>query len=217
MKGRQKVKVVFLDFDGVLNSWQESFMNKRERETRVGKFWDEVSIRAVRLGRYMPKKWANAWYWECNFWFSNYADFCPIACSNFISLLEDVPELKIVISSSWRSHGLDICKRILKRNGIDVSRIIGVTPNYGTSAEGDWRQGYRARGNEIQAWMYLFRKEYRVTNMVILDDNSDMVHLEDYLVKTSMDEGLMLRHKNQALEVLKRPYKLGHRAEGWGE
>lgn len=82
----------------------------------------------------------------------------------------------------------------------------------------------RERGYEIQDWL---DKHKDVTNIVILDDDSDMIHLTKYLVKTShgpyikmkdgsfkrnklpfgwLKEGLNCRATRQAVKMLRRPY-----------
>lgn len=82
----------------------------------------------------------------------------------------------------------------------------------------------RERGHEIQDWL---DKHRDVTNIVILDDDSDMIHLTKYLVKTLhgpyikmedgsfkrdespfawMREGLNRKAMRRAIKMLKRPY-----------
>lgn len=82
----------------------------------------------------------------------------------------------------------------------------------------------RERGHEIQDWL---DKHKDVTNIVILDDDSDMLHLTKYLVKTSngpyikmedgsfkrdtspfgwLREGLNYKATKQAIKMLRRPY-----------
>lgn len=82
----------------------------------------------------------------------------------------------------------------------------------------------RERGHEIQDWL---DKHKGVTNIVILDDDSDMLHLTKYLVKTSngpyikMEDGSFKRDKSpfgwlreglngkavrRAIKMLRRPY-----------
>ena len=78
---------------------------------------------------------------------------------------------KIVLSSSWRglvkkdkNHYLH---KYLEEQGL---KIYDYTPNVGLE-----------RGIDIQEWL---NHHLDVTNIVILDDESDMCHLKEYLVKT---------------------------------
>ena len=73
------------------------------------------------------------------------------------------------------------------------------------------------RGYEIQEWL---DRHKEVTNIVIIDDNNDMVHLSKYLVQTInipcdkmrglpfawLSEGLNSRVVKEAIEMLNKPY-----------
>ena len=121
------------------------------------------------------------------FTFGNY-NFSKVACQNFQSLLDKVPDLKIVISSSWRHLGLEECKKTLRTNGIDASRVIGITGN---------ERGERG----VQVQSHLDRNP-EITNFVILDDESDFSKLMDKLVKTDSHVGLTEGDVKKALEIL---------------
>ncbi len=118
-------------------------------------------------------------------------NFSSAACANLNSLLKKVPDLKIVISSAWRMWGLEYMKEVLKKNGIDESRVIDVTGN---------EDGIR--GYQIQCWL---NRNPGVTNMVIIDDESDMGDLTNKLAKTSSFIGLTSKEVDQAVEILKKP------------
>lgn len=118
--------------------------------------------------------------------------FSPEACKNFNDLLEQEPDLKIVVSSSWRKLGLDECKRALNKNGIDSTRVIDKT--------GD---GHDGRGKEIQDWL---DQNTGVTSYVILDDEtSDMTKLIDRVVKPDRYICLTKAEVKKALDILKKP------------
>lgn len=86
---------------------------------------------------------------------------------------------RIVISSTWRiGNTLEDLKEILNPH-INSEIIIDKTPNL-----------HKERGNEIQAWLDN-NSQFVIESFVILDDDSDMVHLtEDHLVQTKDDYGL---------------------------
>lgn len=130
------------------------------------------------------------------FTFGNY-NFSKVACKNFQSLLDKEPDLKIVVSSSWRHLGIEQCKNTLKANGIDPSRVIDIT--------GD-EPGDRSdrRGIQVQAWL---DRNPGVTSYVILDDERDFPpNMMDRLVKTFPYVGLTEENVREAIEVLKKPY-----------
>lgn len=122
------------------------------------------------------------------------AMFSKAACKNLNLLLKKVPELKIVVSSSWRIHGLSAVKDILKSNGIDVKRVIDIT--------GDEKG---IRGNQIKAWLDRHKK---VSNFAILDDDSDMGELAPRLVKTNGFVGLTESEVNKVVELLDKYDKM---------
>lgn len=115
----------------------------------------------------------------------------------------------IVLSSTWRgavkkskNHPLH---RILDDYGMQIY-------DYTTTARAE---GGHQRGYEIQQWL---DDHPDVTNIVILDDDNDMVHLEKYLVKTKFNaydghktsrwwlEGLNRKKTRAAIKMLKQPY-----------
>lgn len=134
--------------------------------------------------------------------------FCEISCSNLDEILARIPDLHIVVSSTWRiGRTLEELKKDLRGTGIAATRIIGMTPS--------GRMSYRARGNEIQEYMDDLVADgwEAVTQFVIVDDNSDMVHLADHLVQTDGRMGLMW---DKAVEIMKR-FGLSEREAGDGE
>jgi hypothetical protein len=124
------------------------------------------------------------------FTFGNY-NFSAVACKNFQSLLDQAPDLKIVISSSWRLLGLDQCKKTLDANGIDSTRVVDIT-----GQEGD------ERGDQIKAHL---ARNPQITHYVIVDDESDFTGLMDRLVKTNPNIGFTEADVKKALDILKRP------------
>lgn len=98
------MKVLFLDFDGVLNSKQHFMMTKHE-----GIQTAEDKDLADFL---MMKHQTNV----NNMWVLGY-------------ILKQVPDLKIVISSAWgKFYTLDQFKRLFQYYKLDETRLIGITP-----------------------------------------------------------------------------------------
>lgn len=156
-----KMKILFLDIDGVLNSVK--FFNTLPHgftTTRSDEILDPEAIE--RVNKIINETGA-----------------------------------KIVVSSSWRI-GLSLVELqiLLKDHGI-TGDIIGMTPSL--SFKG------RRRGHEIQAWL---NNHLEVIDFIILDDDSDMVHLMPALVKTSYQEGLLDVHVELAIKMLNEGYQL---------
>ena len=106
------------------------------------------------------------------------------------ALLEALPDLRIVISSTWRKcMDADELLAIFKAHGLPAERVIGMTPI---------RFSDRLRGHEIQEWLDANPGHDR---FVILDDDSDMAHLMPHLVQTSFEDGLT---REKAEEVIRR-------------
>lgn len=139
------MKVVFLDFDGVLNNFKDRNFGEQ---------------------------------------------FSASSCRNFNALVKRVPDLKIVISSSWRHNGLEYCKSVLEKNGINSDNVIDRTGK---------EDGIR--GNQIQAWL---DRNQDVTAFAIIDDNSDMGNLKSKLVKTNGFVGLTETEVDLAVEILNK-------------
>lgn len=115
-------------------------------------------------------------------------DFSPVACRNLQILLNKIPDLKIIISSSWRHLGIEQCKNTLQAHGIDSARVIGIT--------GD---EFGCRGNQIRAYL---ERNPEITNFVILDDEYVGAGLENNIVKTNAYKGFNNSDINKIIKVL---------------
>lgn len=117
--------------------------------------------------------------------------WCPIATNNLRELLEAIPDLKIVMSSSWRTgRTVTECADLLEENGIDRTRLIDRT---GQTIDG------RVRGLEIQEWLDVHPE---VDRFVIVDDDKDMAHLRERLVRTEFSVGLTMPQCDQIKKLL---------------
>jgi hypothetical protein len=115
--------------------------------------------------------------------------FSKAACKNLSKLLDADPELKIVISSSWRHKGLKYCKEALEENGVDSTRVIDRT---------DLKTG--DRGKHIERWI----AENKPTHFVIIDDHNHMDKVKDRLVQINPFVGLTSGDNKKALDILKK-------------
>lgn len=110
------------------------------------------------------------------------------AVKNMNSFLDKNPDVKIVISSAWRIHGISYCKRFLDGLGLPGDRVVGMT--------GDERGD---RGHQIQCYL---NRHPEITKFVIVDDNSDMPTMLNKLVKTFPLVGFTEADAERASEVL---------------
>lgn len=142
------MKVLFLDFDGVLNLWP--------KPSRDGKF---------------DKK----------------------SCINLEFLLNKVPDLNVVVSSAWRSKGLESVRETLKENGIDPRRVIDITGHEQTP------DAKSHRGHQVQCWL---DRHPDVKRFVVFDDESDFENMKDKLVRITRFVGLTQANVEKAIRIL---------------
>jgi len=119
---------------------------------------------------------------------STHESFDPIACSNLQYILEELPDVQVVVSSTWRKHKtLHALQEMLKTNHVLPGRMIGITPIS--------KDGYR--GKEIEAYL---KDHTEVTEFVIIDDDSDMEPYMDRLIKTDGKDGLTFSDAEKVIE-----------------
>jgi hypothetical protein len=158
------MKILFLDIDGVLNSWRwyKSLALKGRQPSMMPD--DQIDPKAVtRLNKVIERTGA-----------------------------------KVVVSSTWRlMRTVTELQQVLNRFGF-VGEVVGKTPRL--HRDGDGNQLYR--GHEIQQWL---DENPGVELFAIVDDDSDMAHLMDRLVRTDMKKGLTPVHVEQLVTMLSPP------------
>lgn len=113
------------------------------------------------------------------------------SCIKELNTITSASGARIVISSTWRlTNDFPAIIGRLKSQGVEGD-IIGRTPRLG-----------RVRGDEIFAWMQC---QIEWPQFVILDDDSDMGHLMDWLVRTDPVMGLCRLDVGMAVRILNRP------------
>jgi hypothetical protein len=118
--------------------------------------------------------------------------FAPDAVAN-LNALTDRTKAQIVVSSTWRrGHSVAGLRAILKAEGVQ-GIVLDKTPYLPDAA----------RGEEIQWWLDNSHR-YDGQPFVILDDDTDMVHLMPRLVQTSFMDGLTRKRAKWALDLLQR-------------
>ena len=178
-------KILMLDFDGVLNS--KSWFVKRH---------------AVLMAMPVKKRLR-----------LSDQDLSPENLAELAFIAASVPDMKVVVSSTWRlGKSVGDLGRMLVQGGLHPSRVIGVTP----------RIGGERRGTEIQAWLdYPGNEANKDAEIVILDDDGDMLHLMHRLVQTDAEHGLTRADALRVVEMLSPAAKeyncLDHDDEPCGE
>lgn len=115
--------------------------------------------------------------------------FCPIACSNLQYILEECPDVQVVVSSDWRkSRNLEALQEIFKVNNILPERMIGATPVLDD----------QHRGEEIG----LYLKDHpEVTQFVIIDDHNKVSPYESRLILVDSRNGLTFTDAEKVIEM----------------
>ena len=106
--------------------------------------------------------------------------FSPAAIKNLSKLLEKDPELKIIVSSSWRHNGLKFVKDTLSKEGIDKDRVVDTTD----STQRD------DRGHHIERWI----QDHKPEAFVILDEaqNSRPDQMKMFLTRMGFDSKVVV-------------------------
>ena len=170
-------KIIFLDFDGVLNStpfleregWFEGPLTQREHKFRCEHASSNVDVSDLRM-----------------------IDRTKVILLNQII---EKTGAKVVISSSWRlGRNVDDLIDALEYHGF-VGEVTSMTPELCGAI----------RGEEISEWMYdaMLLPGEDIT-FVILDDDDDMGTLRGNLVKTSMKYGLTPYDVERAIMMLNK-------------
>ena len=110
-------------------------------------------------------------------------------CLNNLKRLVEITNSKLVITSTWRKdqEGKNKIIETLKEYELD-HHIIGYTPILHTS-----------RGKEIKEYLSTLEEQ---PNFIILDDDTDMEGLIDYLIKTNIQVGLTSDNTEEAIMKL---------------
>lgn len=186
------IDVIFLDFDGVLTCVIQDYIMKQRRERLISLNKEYVLPDGTIK---IPDR------------IMYHLEFSKQAISNLNWLCKQNHDIRIVVSSTWRiGTSVKELQDILVMGGFKhPKRVIGKTVRWFADKEGkralkkeDIHQSIY-RGYEIQEW--LNNNEWR--SFVILDDDSDMVHLMPYLIQMNGYDGLLYSQCQRALEMFK--------------
>lgn len=154
------MRVIFLDFDGVLTSRESMIRNNNAQD------------------------------------FEKFDDKCVGILNEIIARTGAV----IVVTSGRRIGKM----RVQLREMLHEAGVVGIVIDKTEVL----RFGGEKRGLEIQDWLDRFRSSRdSIEGIVILDDDTDMEHLRDYLVLTNTWEGLQQEHIDKAVKILMTPWE----------
>lgn len=123
---------------------------------------------------------------------------CESNLRAFGYILEEVEDIVIVLSSSWRySRTLDMCKELINDYfGMSRAVVVGRTPIYFS----DEKIPRESRGIEIQSIV----EQLKPSKFVILDDWVNFLEgQKPYHVQPSTWEGLTMDQAQQVVEIFK--------------
>lgn len=168
--------LIFLDIDGVLNSndWFKRLVGKKLIPKQ-----QKLRQKDFKTDRFFPRGQ------------SQYLD--PDAIKRASDLITAVPGASWVVSSTWR-HGTDD----------EFSDLITYLKHYGLKGEIIGRTKSRppaSRGSQIQN--YLDDHQLIEKQILILDDDSDMLHLTPRHIKTDYLFGLTDADVKRALRLIR--------------
>ena len=137
------------------------------------------------------------------------AVFDPDAVASLKAITDAVPDLIIVIESSWKAFGLNAMRRMWKARALP-GEVFGITPHIDNddlllSVDLDDPEAFSkleglGKGGEIQGWL---RAHKNVEAYVILDDVDEFRgDLGDHLVVTDPREGLTNAKAQEAVQRL---------------
>ena len=118
-------------------------------------------------------------------------------CVARLNQLTDSTGAALVVSSTWRSQGLEEITELLRGWGV-TGAVAGITDDL-SYLDLTYTIGIQ-RGDEIGQWL---DRHPEVEAFVILDDDDDMAGLKPYLVQSEADAGLTDEQMEKAVGLLR--------------
>jgi hypothetical protein len=185
------MKVVFLDFDGVLNSYRFMLEDRLQHKTGVV----GLDPKAVAHVNYICGKTdaviVVSSSWRYGNTLSELKDILrAVGCT---AIVRDTTPLPKEIANERLASLFDE-----RRLAANEEAFLGVRRELSVA---------HGRGYEIDAWLKTWSEIENIESFVVLDDDSDIAPHMDRHVKTRFAEGLTSDHVPLALEILSRPWK----------
>ena len=137
--------------------------------------------------------------------------FDPEAVNNLACITENVPDLKIIISSTWRLRGWEWMLRLWKKRKLPGA-IYSFTPvlevvcfvDKINRKDSTSVYPYGTRALEVNEWLRLYAGQNSLTyKYVILDDVNDfLVMQQEHVIITDPNFGITKENVLKALEIL---------------
>lgn len=178
------MKIVFLDFDGVLNTSKDYHAYGKACTADP----DDPPVSRISIhGKHVHLLFGKE----------------HVRLLNHIT---NTTGADIVVSSSWRRTysgygglGLADLRALLKLVGVEA-KVLGITP---TDLHLKKLPHRIFRGHEIEEWLKQHRSRWDIKVYAILDDDSDMLDdQQPYFVKTLSWTGLMPEDAERAIKIL---------------
>jgi hypothetical protein len=116
-------------------------------------------------------------------------------CVKRLNTIIEENDAYIVITSSWRTNGLETLRKYLSAAGLkEPERIIGVLPyampRGWVQFDSDYEHSYWMRGLETEIWVLQHIENPEQVRLVFIDDDSDFGRLKDLCwVRTTLFSG----------------------------
>ena len=181
------MKVVFLDFDGVLNSHRFMLEERLQGKSGVA----GLDPKAVAHVNYICGKTdaviVVSSSWRYGHKLGELKDM--LRAAGCTAVVRDTTPLPYEIANgrlatAFADQGLDLLED-------EAKRVLIIA---------------KGRGHEIDAWLRTWCEIEEIESFVVLDDDSDIAPHVDRHVKTSFSVGLTSEHVPMALEILSRPW-----------
>lgn len=137
--------------------------------------------------------------------------FDPEAVNNLASIVEKIPDLRIIISSIWRLKGWEWMQRLWKKRKLPGA-IYSFTPvlevvcfvDKINRKDSTSVYPYGARALEVNEWLRLYAVQNSLTyKYVILEDVNDfLVMQQEHVIITDPNFGITKENVLKALEIL---------------
>src|SRR5271170_150041 len=181
------MKVLFLDFDGVLNSYRFMLEERGMGRTGVAGLDPKAMTHVNYICGKTDAMIVVSSSWRYGRTLGELKDILSaVGCTAIVRDVTPQPHeiANGKLATAFAEQGMNLTEEEAKRTLIIA----------------------RGRGHEIDAWLRVWSEVEDIESFVVLDDDSDIAPHEDRHVKTEFHSGLTSEHVPMALEILSRPW-----------